>query len=111
MNKQIASAALACFTALFLAACATGPAPQAAAKPAAPALTAEAKSALAQAEADIKAAKAEYGLWTTAQDALKDAQEAAKKGDSTTVLREAKEASALAKLGLAQNKYPSTELK
>ena len=111
MNKQIASAALACFTALFLAACASGPAPQAEAKPAMPALTDEAKSALAQAEADIKSAKAQYGLWTTAEDALKDAKEAAKEGDSATVVKKSKKASELAKLGLAQNKYPSTEMK
>ena len=111
MNKQIASAALACFTALFLAACATAPEPKADAKPAAPALTDEAKSALTQAEADIKKAKAEYALWATAQDALKAAQDAAKEGESAKVVSQSKKASALAKAGLEQNKYPSTEMK
>lgn len=112
MNHRLTSIALAGFTALFLAACATAPAPKTAeAKPAAPALSDEAKSALSKAEADIKAAAAKYALWTTAESALKAAQDAAKAGDSAKVIAQSKEASTLAALGIEQTKYPSTEQK
>ncbi|TCS71551.1 murein lipoprotein [Sulfuritortus calidifontis] len=104
MRKQLASAALASLLALFLSACAGGPATEAG-------LTDEAKAALAQAEKDVKDAKANFALWTTADKALKTAQEAAKKGDSETVTKQAKLASDHAKMGLAQTKYPSTEIK
>jgi len=79
-------------------------APKAAA--AKPALTEAATKALAQAEADVKAATAKKALWTTAQDALKKAKEAAEKGDSAAVEKSAKTASEHAKLGLGQAEYP-----
>lgn len=69
-----------------------------------------AKQALAQAEADVKAAQEKKGLWSTAQDALKQAKEAAKKDDSAAVIKHAKVASEHAKLGIAQTQYPLTTL-
>jgi len=68
-------------------------------------LTEAATKALAQAEADVKAAKAKKALWTTTEDALKKAKEAAEKGDSAAVEKNAKTASEHAKLGLGQAEY------
>ncbi|MHB1086024.1 MAG: hypothetical protein ACYCZA_14455 [Thiobacillus sp.] len=67
---------------------------------------AEAQAALAQAQADVKMAKSRNALWTTAADALKNAETAATKGDSATVLKNAKLASDYVKKGLAQLNYP-----
>lgn len=80
-----------------------------AAEAAKPALPEEARQALAKAEADVKEAKAQSALWTTAQDALKKAQEAAAKGDSAATLKFSKTASEHARLGLAQKGYPLTK--
>jgi len=110
-NVLIPIAAL-CF--LLLGGCQGGTAVKseapAAAKPAAeaakPSLSDEAKNALAKAEADIKEAKEQKALWTTAEAALKKAQEAAAKGDSAATLKFAKTASDHARLGLAQRNYP-----
>lgn len=74
-----------------------------------PALSEEAKQALAKAESDTKEAKKQNCLWTTAQDALKKAQEAAAKGDSNTVSKFSKITSEHALLGIAQKGYPSTK--
>ena len=74
--------------------------------PAKAAISAEAQAALSTAQADVKAAKAKNALWTTSEAALKAAEEAAGKGDSATVLKDAKQASTLAKDGLAQLNYP-----
>lgn len=110
-------AALAGLLCLFLAACGGTPAKQAEAMPAKPAeaakpaLTEEAQKALAQAEADAKAAKASFTLWTPAEASLKKAQEAAKKGDSNTVLKEAKQVSEMCKISAGQANYASTEMK
>lgn len=79
------------------------PAAEAASKPS---LSDEARNALAKAEADIKEAKAQKALWTTAEAALKKAQEAAAKGDSAATLKFAKTASDQARLGLEQRNYP-----
>jgi len=78
------------------------------AKPAAAKATisAEAQAALTAAQADVKAAKAQNALWTTADAALKAAEEAAAKGDSATVLKQAKLASDHVKKGMAQLNYP-----
>lgn len=86
------------------------PAPQAAAPQAEvkPSLTDEAKATLAQAEADVKGAKAKKALWTTAEDALKKAQEAANEFDSKAVIKHAKTASDHVRMGLEQAKYPMT---
>ncbi|MBZ0094796.1 MAG: hypothetical protein K8H75_05355 [Sulfuricella sp.] len=83
--------------------------PDSAAEAAKPALPEEARQALAKAEADVKEAKAQSALWTTAQDALKKAQEAAAKGDSAATLKFSKTASEHARLGLAQKGYPLTK--
>ena len=73
-------------------------------------ISAEAQAALTAAQADVKAAKAKNALWTTAESALKAAEEAAAKGDSATVLKEAKLASNQAQKGLAQLNYPMLKI-
>jgi len=70
------------------------------------ALTAEATAELVAAEVDVKKARDKFSLWTTADSALKAAQEAAKKGDSATVLKQAKIARQQVKLGFEQDSYP-----
>jgi len=104
--------------ALFLSACGTAqttaskPAePVKAAEPATPALTPEAQAALASAEADWKKAKSEFALWTTTDKAFKDAQSAAKAGDSAAVVKLAKRVTDTVKIALEQKNYPSTEMK
>ena len=74
-----------------------------------PALSEEARQALAKAEADVKEAKNQRALWTTAEDALKKAQEAAAKSDSAATLKFSKTASEHARLGLMQKTYPLTK--
>jgi hypothetical protein len=110
--------AAATLLALMLSACgttqtaATKPAePAKAAEPATPALSPEAKAALAAAEADWKKAKAEFALWTTTDKAYKDAQDAAKAGDSAAVMKLAKRVTDTVKIALEQKNYPSTEMK
>jgi murein lipoprotein len=71
-----------------------------------PALSAEAQAELTAAQAEAKDAKAKNALWTTAESALKAAEEAATKGDSATVLKQAKLARDQVKKGLAQLNYP-----
>jgi murein lipoprotein len=73
---------------------------------AAPALSAEAQSALSAAQADVKDAKAKNILWTTADAALKAAEEAAKKGDSATVIKQSKLASDHVQKARGQMSYP-----
>ncbi|HEX5464484.1 MAG TPA: hypothetical protein VFW88_07195 [Burkholderiales bacterium] len=70
------------------------------------ALSEPAQQALKQAQADIKDAKAHDALWTPAQTALKNAEKAAAAGDSETVVKFSKNASEMAKLGIAQTHYP-----
>ena len=115
MNSKLVSAAAVSLIALFMAGCSATPtksaeAPKAAA-PAAPTISEEAQKALTQAEADAKTAKSKFALWTTAETALKAAQEAAKAGDSAGVINQAKYVSGQVKAGLAQVNYPTTELK
>jgi murein lipoprotein len=98
-------------SALFLGGCQNAAVKPAEPKPAqAPAaeLSADARQALAQAEADVKEAQAKGALWTTAQDALKKAREAATKNDSEAVIKAARTASEQARLGIAQTRYPLT---
>lgn len=80
-----------------------------AAEPAKPTLSEEARQALAKAEADIKEAKTQKALWTTAETALKKAQESAAQGDSAATLKFSRTASEQARLGLAQKTYPITK--
>ena len=70
----------------------------------------EAAAALKQAQADVKMAKSKNALWTTANDSLKDAEEAAKKGDSAKVIKESGEASYHVRKGLAQLNYPQIKV-
>ena len=101
MQKQLLIAAIA--AGMFsLTGCQTTPA----AAPAKAQLNDEAKMALAWAESDVKEAGKNGALWTGAADALKAAKEAAAKGDSNATIKDAKRASAQAKLGLAQKKDP-----
>lgn len=98
--------ALTAASLLALSGCAT----QEAAKPA-PTISAGAQSALTAAQAAVKDAKAKDALWTTAEAALKAAEDAAKKGDSVAVINNAQKAQELAKLGLQQKNYPVLQLK
>lgn len=85
---------------LSLAGCQSAP------PPAKVELNDEAKIALAWAESDVKTAQAQGALWTTAENALKAAKEAAAKNDSAAVIKNAKTASTHAKLGIEQKKLP-----
>lgn len=69
-------------------------------------ISAEASAALAAAQAAVKDAKSKDALWTTAESALKAAEGAAAKGDSDTVIKQAKRASSDVQKGLAQLNYP-----
>lgn len=113
MNSKFTSVAIAGLFAVVLSGCGSAPAKtaDAAPAPAMPTLSAEAQQALTQAEADVKMAKSKFALWTTSESALKAAQEAAKAGDSAAVMKQAGMASALAKAGIGQLSYPSTEQK
>ena len=93
---------------LALSGCADMQSSQAPAKAEAakPTISAEAQAALAQAQADVKLAKSKNALWTTEKDNMKDAEEAAAKGDSATVLKEAAAVRAEVKLSMDQLKYP-----
>jgi len=73
-------------------------------------LTEEARQALAQAEADVKAAQAKKALWTTAQEAMKQARESAEQNDSAAVIKYSRMASEYAQLGIAQTQYPVTTI-
>ncbi|MEW5769773.1 MAG: hypothetical protein AB1831_05345 [Pseudomonadota bacterium] len=115
MQSKIASVAAAGLLAVILSACGTTQttqtAPAAPVKAAEPALTPEAQQALSAAEADVKTAKAKFALWTTTDKAFKDAQEAAKAGDSAAVVKLSKKVSGQVKIALEQLSYPSTEMK
>jgi hypothetical protein len=74
-----------------------------------PELSPEARDALSRASSDIEQARAADALWTTAAAAMDKALAAAKLGDNATLITQARIASELAKLGLAQKHYPSTE--
>lgn len=74
-----------------------------------PVLSPEARDALSRASSDIEQARAADALWTTAAAAMDKALAAAKLGDNATLITQARIASELAKLGLAQKHYPSTE--
>lgn len=75
-----------------------------------PALSAEAQAALAEATADVKMAKSKNALWTTAEAALKSAEEAAATGDSATVIKQSNIAREHVKLGLGQLAYPQLKI-
>lgn len=70
------------------------------------ALTADASLALSNAVFVVDMAKSRGALWTTAEGALTQAEDAAKKKDSAAVARYAGVASEQAFLGMAQLGYP-----
>lgn len=120
MQFKLASLAATGLLAFVLSGCGSAPAKTAAAepakaaepsKPAKPTLSPEAQQALAAAEADWKAAKSKFALWTTTDKAFKDAQDAAKAGDSAAVVKLAKKVSEQVKIAMEQLNYPSTEMK
>lgn len=97
---------------LALTGCATESKKNAAmAQPTTPTISADAKAALDKAEAGVKEAKDKYALWTTAESAIKAAEDAAAKGDSDGVLKNSKTAEEQTKLGLIQAKLPPLQLK
>jgi murein lipoprotein len=100
--------ALTAASLLTMSGCATQ---QEAAKPAAPAISESAKAALAAAHSAVKDAKSKNALWTTAESALKAAEEAEKKGDSAAVISNAEKAKQHAEMGLKQSTYPTQQLK
>ncbi|MHB0990005.1 MAG: hypothetical protein ACYC3O_01470 [Burkholderiales bacterium] len=71
-------------------------------------LTGSAIAALDRAKADVDKARQQDALWTTALNELNAAETAATQGESAAVIDHAHEASALAKLGIAQLSLPST---
>jgi len=98
----------------FLAACSSAPhktAETSLSEPARPTISAEAQLALDKAESDTREAESKFALWTTTQNALMAAHEAARAGDSAKVIAEAGFASSQARNGLAQIQYPTTEQK
>ena len=113
MKRKLTALAFVVLNTFALTACSSAPtAPAEAPKAVAtPALSEAAQQALAKAEADVKDAKAKFALWTTAESALKAAQEAAKAGESDIVIKQAKFVSEQVERGLAQLAYPSTEPK
>jgi len=82
-----------------------------AANPSAPTISAAAQSSLAAAQAAVKEAKARNALWTTAEDALKAAEAAEKKGDSAAVISNAQKAQDHARMGIRQTGYPLLQVK
>ena len=69
-------------------------------------LTADPSEALSDAVSAVGVAKRTGFLWTTAADALVQAEAAAKKQDSAAVIRHSAVAIEQASLGLAQREYP-----
>jgi hypothetical protein len=66
----------------------------------------QARAAVAAARAAVEAAGRERALWTTARDALKDAEKALTREDYAAAERLAQFATEQAKLGIEQLRYP-----
>ena len=113
MKHKLAALAFVGLATFALSACSSAPANTAEApkEPAKPMLSEAAQQALTKAETDVKAAKAKFALWTTAESAFKAAEEAAKAGESETVIKQAKYVSDQVARGMAQLAYPTTEMK
>jgi len=92
---------------LALSGCAT----QEAVGTAVPAISDNAKSALAAAQATVREARARNALWTTADEALKAAEAAERKGDSAAVISNAQKAQDHARMGIQQLDYPLQQIK
>jgi hypothetical protein len=65
-----------------------------------------ARLALTDAQSEVHAATARKALWTTAADALEEAQAAFLRGDYAAANRAARTAVEQARLGIAQTQYP-----
>lgn len=113
MNFKLATFAAAGLFTFTLSACSQTPSTMSdsAKEPTKAAISEAAQQALAKAEADVKMAKAKFALWTSAEKALDQAQEAAKAGDSAAVIKQAEFVSGQVQGGLAQLSYPSAEQK
>jgi hypothetical protein len=68
-----------------------------------------ARALLAQAETDVQRARSKHALWTKAWEDLIAARNAAASRDPDAVMRNAREASELARLGLEQLAYPAVQ--
>lgn len=66
------------------------------------------RNAIADAEKAVAAAKAQNALWTSAEDALRQARRALQGGDAAAAIRHARFASEQAALGIAQKQYSLT---
>lgn len=66
------------------------------------------RNAVAAAEKAVAAARAENALWTSAEDALRQARRALEGGDAAAAIRHANFASEQAALGIAQKQYSLT---
>jgi len=89
--------AFACTTVLFEAACVAASGQTGAQS---------AREEVARAEEAVATARAKGALWTTARDALRDAQAALATGDDEAAVRAARFAVQQARLGLEQLGYP-----
>jgi Skp family chaperone for outer membrane proteins len=69
---------------------------------------AEAQAAIADAERAIAEARSQQALWTSAEEALRQARLALEGGDLSAAVRLAGFASEQAQLGVAQKQYPNT---
>jgi len=72
------------------------------------ALAGDARAAIAEAEKAVAAARARNALWTTADEALRNARRALEGGDEGTAAEQARVAADQAALGIAQKQYPLT---
>jgi hypothetical protein len=72
----------------------------------APPLCGVARSSLAEAESAVATASARRALWSTAADALRDAQAAFVRGDYQATQRAARATIEQAHMGIAQTAYP-----
>jgi hypothetical protein len=66
------------------------------------------RNAIADAEKALAAAKAQNALWTSAEDALRQARRALHDGNAAAAARHARFASEQAALGIAQKQYSLT---
>ena len=67
---------------------------------------ASARAAVAQAAKAVDEARAKRALWTTAEDALRDAEAALAAGDYDAAVKAARFAAGQAQLGIQQLSYP-----
>ena len=89
---------------MWLVSAVSGPA--FASQPTAQSAEGRALAAVTKAESAVQAAAAQKALWTTAQEALHEAQAAFDRKDFATAERLARFAAEQARLGIAQRSYP-----